>query len=64
MKTQFVELQKNVRSGVQPTVNRVRQQVQPTVDRVKKQVQTRSILALTISAERIDVARVRGSGHG
>ena len=64
MKTQLAELQKNVRGGVQPTVDRVRQQVQPTVNRVKQQVQTRSILALTISAERLDVARVRGPVTG
>lgn len=38
--------------------------VKPAVDHFKKQVQTRSILALTISAERIDVARIRGPVTG
>ena len=53
MKTKLAELRQGVQSGVQPTVDRVRQQVQ-----------TRSILALTLSAERIDVARVRGPVTG
>ncbi len=38
--------------------------VQPAVDRLRQQAQTRSILALTVSAERIDVARVRGPVTG
>ena len=53
MKTQLAELRRNVSGGMRPTV-----------DRVKQQVQTRSILVLTISAERIDVARVRGPVTG
>lgn len=53
MKLDLVELRKSVDSGVKPAVARVRQQVQ-----------TRSVLALTISAERIDVARVRGPVTG
>ena len=53
MKLDLVELRKSVDNGVKPAVARVRQQVQ-----------TRSLLALTISAERIDVARVRGPVTG
>lgn len=53
MKTKIAELRNNVSSGVKPAV-----------DRVKQQVQTRSIIALTISSERIDVARVRGPVTG
>ena len=53
MKTRLAEFRQTVQTGVQPTMNRVRQQVQ-----------TRSILALTVSAGRIDVARVRGPVTG
>ena len=58
MKTQLAGLQKNVRGGVQPTVDRVRQQVQPAVNRVRQQVQTRLILALT------DLRRTHRRGAG
>ena len=53
MKLDLVELRKSVDNGVRPAVARVRQQVQ-----------TRSVLALTLSAERLDVARVRGPVTG